>query len=133
VVWLKARSSLAKYYPAGFTNSVGAAGSVYTRPSTGTRALQLINGDLVFSGGGLRQPFAVPISLGLNNKVTSSITSKLSLSINTTSGLFKGSALNPDTGKAFPFQGVLVEKSNNAGGFFLGPDQSGRVFLSPTP
>src|SRR5207253_992298 len=43
VVWLKPRGALTKYYPAGFTNAVLAVGSLYTRPATGTRAMQLIN------------------------------------------------------------------------------------------
>ena len=133
MVWLKSRGTTTKYYSAGFTNAVEAIGSVYTRPASGTRAMQLINGNLIFSDGGLGAPFTNSISLGLNNKVTTTSSGKLTLNINTTSGLFKGSVLNPDTGKPFPFQGVLLENTSSGGGFFLGPQQSGRVFLSPTP
>jgi hypothetical protein len=127
LVWLKSPGATTKYYSAGFTNAVVAIGSIHTRAATGTSAL------LVFSDGGLGAPFTNSISVGLKNKVTTISGGKLTLNITTTSGLFKGSVLNPDTGKPFPFQGVLLENTSMGGGFFLGPQQSGRVFLSPTP
>jgi hypothetical protein len=55
------------------------------------------------------------------------------VTITSASGLFKGSALNPATGKAMPFQGILFKKANVGVGYFLGVDQSGEVYLSPAP
>jgi hypothetical protein len=67
----------------------------------------------------------------LNNKVTGS--GGLTLSITTTTGLFKGSALNPATGKPILFQGALFKKGNPGVGYFLGSTQSGEVHLDAAP
>ena len=128
LIWLKAAGPGTKPYARGFTNDVAAAGALYKPAAAGARRV-----DLVFSGGGLHGPFTNSISLGLNNKIAGPYSNKLTLSITTSSGLFKGSALNPETGKAFPFQGVLLGKLNIGAGFFMNADQSGQVFLNPAP
>ena len=43
----------------------------------------------------------------------------------------KGSAVNPTTGKAVPFTGVVLQKQNFGGGFFLDATRTGRVFFGP--
>ncbi len=128
LLWLKPAGLLTKSYLHGFTNEVEAAGSLYTRAAVGPRVL-----DLVFSGGGLHDSFTNSISLGLNNKSSGPHSDGLTLSITKSSGLFKGSALNPETGKSFPFQGVLLEKLNIGAGFFLNGDQSGQIYFNPAP
>ncbi|MEY2427331.1 MAG: hypothetical protein QOJ40_216 [Verrucomicrobiota bacterium] len=129
LLWLKTAAAGGKSYARGFTNEVeSATASRYLRAAAGPRLL-----DAVFSGGGLHDPFTNSISLGLNNKIAAPNPGKLTLSIAPASGLFKGTALNPLTGKAFPFQGVLLEKPNIGAGFFLNADQSGQIFLSPAP
>ena len=47
--------------------------------------------------------------------------------------LFKGSVLNPETGKAMPFQGILFKKGNVGMGYFLSSGQSGEAYLCPAP
>jgi hypothetical protein len=56
---------------------------------------------------------------------------KLNLTITTSSGSFKGSLMNPLTGKAIPFNGVVLQKQNIGCGFFLDGDQSGNVYFGP--
>ena len=128
LLWLKASGLALKSYPRGFTNEVEAIGSLYTRAAASPRVL-----DVVFSGGGLHEPFTNSVSLGLNNKSAAPNAGKLTLSIAPASGLFKGSALDPASGKALQFQGVLLQKLNIGAGFFLNTDQSGQINLSPAP
>ncbi len=132
-VWVKSHDGISKYYPRGFTNAVETTGSLYTPPSSGKRAMELSTGGMVFSDGGLSGPFTIAITMGLNNKVTPSNGGKLSVSIDTASGLFKGTTVIPGTTTPLPFQGVLLEDENTGAGFFLTSAKSGRVFLSPTP
>jgi len=91
--------------------------------------LNFTTGRVWLANGNLSQSFTNQIVLGNNNKVTD--TNKLSLSIMTKSGLFKGSALSPDTGKPISFSGVVLEKQGFGSGFFLGTNQAGRVYFGP--
>ena len=127
LIWLKPRGMATASYRSGFTNEVEAVGSVYTHLS---RARSL---DLIFSGGGLLAPFTNSLSLNSNSRVAGLHSNGLTLNITTSSGLFRGSALNPDTGKALPFQGILFEKLNSGAGFFMNNNQSGEIYLPPAP
>ncbi|MEY2427329.1 MAG: hypothetical protein QOJ40_214 [Verrucomicrobiota bacterium] len=129
VIWVKPGGVMLKYYPGGAAYEDWGDGSLYTRPSSGSSALNFSNGSLTFSGGGLSQPWIIPIALGLNSKVTAPSDVKLSLSINPSSGLFKGHALSPETGKTIPFQGVVLERANIGVGYFLNNTDCGQVFL----
>jgi hypothetical protein len=133
-VWTKAAVASSKYYPNGFTNEVGAIGSSYVAPAVGTKAATTTSTsfDLTLSEGGLSSDgLLFPISIGSNDRVTSLGSNKLTLTIAGSSGLFKGTAFNPATHTLLPFQGVLLEKLNIGAGFFLGTNQSGRVYLAP--
>jgi hypothetical protein len=132
-VWLKAAGASSKSYAPGFTNAVEAAGVPFHAPSVGTRILNWTggSGDLVLSGGGLTGQSTSAFRLELNNKVTNLSNRKLSLTINPSSGLFKGSVINPSTGKPMPFQGAFFEDWNFGLGYFLNPTQSGQVLLAP--
>ncbi len=134
LLWIKPGGLITGSYPAGFTNEVEAAGSLYTRPPVGARALALTQGSLLFSGGGLSGLFTNGFSLDMFNRATSAPGEKLSLSLATASGLFKGTALSPDTGKSLPFQGAVFQKANYGAGFFWNTNQSGQVLLlGPAP
>ena len=136
LLWLKVGQASppgSPYYPLGFTNEVAVTGSNYRPPTPGTRALNMTAGTVVLSGGGLHEPLTNSITLALNNRATAAPASKFSLTITPSTGLFKGSALNPETGKTVPFQGILFRKANIGVGYFLGADQSGEVYLSPAP
>jgi hypothetical protein len=131
LIWLKPTGTSVKYYPSGFTNKVAATGSAYHAPAAGTRAINITHGELMLAGGGLHSNITNSLSLGLNNRVTVPAGTRMTLTITPSSGLFKGTTLNPDTGKTVPFQGVLFKKANIGVGYFLGTVQSGEVYLSP--
>ena len=131
-LWVKPAGLGPRYYPQGFTNDVEAFGSAYSRPAAGSSVLQFSAGTLSFTGGGLSAPFSNAIVLDLRNRVTSSDIPAPSVRINSSSGLFTGSASLPSLGK-ISFQGALFQNGNFGAGFFLGPTQSGEVLLRPAP
>jgi hypothetical protein len=51
----------------------------------------------------------------------------------TSTGLFKGSVINPATLKPIPFKGVVLQKQNSVSGYFLQTGKSGPVRLMPVP
>ena len=118
--------------PAGFAFANGVLGSRY---SSGMRVpvLNLSTGMVWFANGNLPQSYTNTFLLGTGNKVTHLGTGKLSLSFIPSSGSFLGRAVNPETDQSIPFSGVVLQKQNLGAGFFLGTDQSGRVFLGPAP
>jgi hypothetical protein len=44
--------------------------------------------------------------------------------------LFKGSVVDPATGKTIKYNGVLFQKDGTGSGAFFGTDQSGKVVIS---
>jgi len=127
--WIKPALSKTKQYPGGFTNESVAVGSVYVKPVPSTTpVINLTDGQVTFSGGNLAADFANPVAMAAN-KVTNLGDNKLSLSISTSSGLFKGSVVDISTGKTLKFSGALLQKQDAGFGFLLGTNRSSRVTL----
>jgi hypothetical protein len=135
VIWIKPTDASAKYYPSGFTNLIHSVGSAYHKPAAGARVLDWNDGlgQFSVSGGGLSGAWTNDIRLELNNRVTTLSGPKLTLSITTSSGIFRGTFVDPDSNKPEPFQGVLFQESNVGIGYFLGSDRSGEIRLGPAP
>jgi hypothetical protein len=119
LLWAKLPAAGGTFYPGGFTFFSNPVGSTYHSPSQ----LWLANGNLANS-------FTNQIAMDSASKITST-NSTLKLKLTTSTGMFKGSVVNPDTGKAVPFSGVVLQNRNFGGGFFTGTNQTGRVFLGP--
>ena len=81
-------------------------------------------------GGGLLN-LTNQITLGSNNRVTNLSGNKLSLTLTLSTGVFKGSVVNPATAQTIPFSGVVLQKRNGGYGFFLSASQSGQVYFGP--
>ena len=118
------------FYPAGFTNQSTAVGSIF-RFTSGVPVLNFSNGRVWLENGNLTAGFTNQITLNSANQVSNLSTNALKLTITTASGLFKGSIVNPATGKALALNGVILQKQNSGGGFFLGTNQAGRVYCGP--
>jgi sugar lactone lactonase YvrE len=116
-------------YPGGFNfpEGIRAVGSVYSF----TNGLPLLNlaagGVSVLQLGNPVQNSTNHFTLGNDNKITSA--DGLKVTITTSSGLFKGTAISPGDGSSVPVTGVLLQKQNAAYGFFLKNGQSGGVSL----
>lgn len=118
------------FYPLGFTNEVTAAGSAY-RFTNGVPVLNFNNGQLWLTNGNLSASFTNQITLNSASKVTNQSSNALTLVITSSSGLFKGSVVNPTTRKPIVVNGVVLQKQNFGSGVFLGTNQTGRVYFGP--
>lgn len=132
LVWIKPTLDPAKEltYTLGFTNSVSAVGSTYRAPPAGGTALNLSSGTFALTGASLNQPLISSVTFAPNRKVIAPAQDKLTLTVTSSTGLFKGSRLNPDTGQMISFEGALFQKGNVGMGYFIGGNQSGEVYLS---
>ncbi len=129
VSWIKPANAKAKYYPAGFNLTVPANGSAYN--SLASPLLNFSSGVVTFSGGNLTENIVCAVTLETNNKVIDLSSNGLKLSLKSPQGLFKGSVVDPATGKPIRFNGVLLQEQNFGAGFFLGTDLSGQVLFGP--
>ncbi|MGD0615189.1 MAG: S8 family serine peptidase [Verrucomicrobiota bacterium] len=129
--WIKQPIPKAALYPGGFDIETNAVGSSFHSPSTSAGPiLDFITGRVVLNGGDLAAPITNNVIIASNNKVTdTTFTNKLTLTLGTGRGLFRGTVLNPATGKKFGFNGVLLQNQGVGLGYFLGTNQSGSVFL----
>jgi hypothetical protein len=133
-VWVKNAGTISKYYPRGFTNEVWAMGSAYQSQSAAVALSSAAQqSGVVLSGGGLQEAITNSITLAANNHLILPAGGKFTLKLTPATGLFKGSALNPGTGRMVTFQGVLFKKADIGVGYFLGTDQSGEVFWTNAP
>jgi len=130
--WKKAAVATAKFYPSGFDfeDSLETASSLYILP-TGAPIFSWANGIAVLQGAGLSQSITNPFTIGANNKVTGD--SGMKLTFTPTSGIFKGSVLNPDTGKPVTISGVVLQNEDTGFGEFPGTSETGSVLLLPAP
>src|SRR5258706_2866523 len=104
-------------------------GSAKHAATAGARVLNLHQGTVVLSGGGLSQPVTNTFSLGLTNKIGSTSGKSLTVTVTPATGLFKGTMLNSASGKLVPIQGALSRKANVGMGYFLGDATSGEVYV----
>ena len=128
--WIRPAQPRAKFYTNGFAVQTDVVGSSYTSPASRTnRMIEIENGLVTLTGGGLADALTNAISIAPNNKVTNLGTNKLSLTFTAATGLFSGKVLNPETGRTLTLQGAVLQKQNYGAGFFLGTEGGGRVVL----
>jgi len=132
VVWLKPPGGVGTG-ASGFAIALEAKGSRYTPPVSGQRVLGWSSGTVTFTGGHLTAPLTYAVALDVKNKVTSLSGGGLKVTLTTSTGLFKGSLLDPVGGKPLAFQGALLQKADSGSGFFLTPAGSGRVEMEGVP
>jgi hypothetical protein len=128
--WFKLPEPTEKRYPGGFTNATAAIGSSY-HYTNGLPVLGFTDGLLSLINGDLTESITNQVGLGPDIPATDLVTNKLT--VRTSSGLFHGSVINPETGKPITVNGIVLQNQNFGAGFFLGTNQSGSVLLSPAP
>jgi hypothetical protein len=143
VFWVKSPDSAARYYPGGFGEGRAVALKRYLAPALKQTATTWTSGRVLMGGGNLPAPIEAEV-LVTNNliKGLSGSASNLSLVITNSNGRFGGSFLHPVTRKATPLQGILVqglpwvapaEQVTVGGGWFLGTNHDGWLWLEPKP
>jgi hypothetical protein len=126
--WFKVPEETAKLYPGGFTNGTEVVGSPY-KDTNGLPVLGFADGLLSLINGDLTESITNEVGLG-DIRATVSCTNKLS--VQTSSGIFHGSVINPEDPKGRPIavSGIVLQNQNYGAGYFLGTNQSGSVSLS---
>jgi hypothetical protein len=141
--WTKTKRSKARLYPDGFATTLNLVGTRYIAPPPGGDALKLKeaypNATVSLSEPDFRTTiskkvdvFADPFAPFLNDVfVLNPRADGLTMTIDSSAGVFSGYFVHPVTHSITPVQGALSQKTNTAGGFFLGRTQSGAITLSP--
>lgn len=128
VSWFKPATTRG-WYREGFTNQMAILGSPYHPPVTGTnRVLNFVDGTLSVGGGNLGGSIDFDVTLDERNRVTST-NSDLALTFTLSTGIFKGSFIDPILSRTFKFGGVVLQEPNVASGYFAGTNESGWVSL----
>jgi hypothetical protein len=130
--WIKLPVATARYYPGGFTTEVMASGSTFVKPVLPTDLIiNLPNAAVDFSGGNLNPDFSNDISLGASSKVTNLSANKLTMAFSTSTGLYKGTVVDPTSGATLPFAGAVFQKTQLGYGSLMGVNQSSSVVVAP--
>jgi hypothetical protein len=132
VHWIKPSNPRAQHYAAGFTNECRTVGSVYAAASGPVNAaLNPATARVVFSGGNLLADFTNSVALGFQGKVSNLSGTEMQMRFSLPTGVFRGKAVDPNSGQLYPFSGVLLHRLSAGYGFLLGPDRSSRVTVAP--
>jgi hypothetical protein len=131
--WIKPSQTGTTLYPGGFesgvTRGLEVTGSLW---NSGVPPLNWSRGSIVLENGNATLNLTNQITLSADGKATDdAITNKLKLTITMSSGVFKGSLLDPLTQQKTAFNGALLQKQNAGYGFFPHGDKSGPVRLLP--
>jgi len=103
-------------------------GSAYSAAYQKTNGLALNNPSITLSGGNL--PASVTDYAPASGLETYQAAGKNpTLTINAATGLFTGQYVEPVTGRKVSLAGAVLQSNRVAGGFFLGTNQSGAVWL----
>jgi hypothetical protein len=130
--WIKLPVMTSRYYPGGFTTEVTASGSTYVKPALTTDLIiNLPNGVVDFSGGNLSPDFSNTIALGASSKVSNLSSNKLAMTFSTSTGLYKGTVVDPSSGATLPFAGAVFQKVDMGYGSLMGANQSSSVVIGP--
>ena len=127
VHWFKEPSS-SQFYPNGFTNTLSLTGALYTPPAKGGPSVAA-TGQLTLGGGNLTSNIVIAVTIAADGTGTASGGLKLKVAPET--GQMSGSFFNPTVGKAVKFNGLLLQSSGTASGYFLGTSESGFVTFTP--
>src|SRR5207253_2757997 len=100
-----------------------ARGSAYQPPARNMPLLNFSEGQVAFTGGNLAEVLINQVRLNTNNKVANLSSNKLTLTLSPSSGLFKGTVVNPIDGKPISFLGAVLQDENSGSGYFLRTNQ----------
>jgi hypothetical protein len=134
--WIKIGWTNTIFYPEGFTNELSVIGSIYNPPPLGQAPINMTNGIVSVSGGGLT-PFDVDVYF-TNGFVLKTIpypaTNGLRVAVAPKTGLLKGYFKYPGlTNVLARGQGVLLQEQNYGACSFLtiGTNLQGLMLLQP--
>jgi len=116
-------------FPDGFATRVDAIGSLFITPPRNVPMLNWGNGIAVLGGNDLPGNITNLVSFNPSNTITVNFQlAGLKLKVDA-QGKLTGSFIDPTTQKTKAIEGVVLPKTNWAGGFFPGTNQVGFIFL----
>jgi hypothetical protein len=135
LAWRRTQQSGQRLFPAGFEIAPSIHGFRYVAPTNSqSGVLQLTDAVVVLDGGTLGIHFTNRVTFDSNNKILNESTNSLKISVRLNDGTFSGAIKAPGSTRAITVQGVVAQSQNYASGYFLGPNQCGRVSIhSPPP
>lgn len=136
LAWMKPNQAKGGYQ-AAIDTQLDVIGSLYTPPSQGGSVLPgFTTGTLQLSDISSFTLSATPKLTSANQLEITDPPGHLKVTVTPSTGVFKGSFLYPAAGGASQltdFAGVLFPDQTTGEGFFLGPNGSGTVMLTPSP
>jgi uncharacterized repeat protein (TIGR03803 family) len=132
VYWFKEAGAAGPLYPNEFSTTNSLTGDLYISPADGGPSVAA-TGQLTLGGGNLTNNIVISVSIATNGAGTASSvgSNDLKLKVAPATGALSGSFLDPTIGKAVKFQGLLLQNSGAASGYFLGAGESGFVTFVP--
>ena len=133
LLWTKKEGVPGDFYPGGLTNEISAVASRYVSPSKGTPLLSISNAVVVLSGGNLPDAATNTVVLSPLNTVAVGFpnSNQLALKVTAATGLLNGSFVHSESLRKMSIRGVVLQKQNRMGGYFLGTNESGGVVIAP--
>ena len=126
--WIKLEGARGKFYQDGFNHTADAIGSRFSKTNSPFTVFD--SGRVIFDGGNPPVAIENEIAISRKSRISNLGTNKLSMKISG-QGVFKGKFVNPNTGRATAFSGVMLQKQGFGGGYFISTEESGKVMLEP--
>jgi hypothetical protein len=135
VYWFKEAGVAGQFYTNEFSTALSLTGDIYVPPAAGGPSVAA-TGQLTLGGGNLTSNIVIS-NVVISAKGTGTASpvgsNNLKLKIQPTTGQMSGSFLDPSIDKAVKFNGLLLQNSGAASGYFLGTSESGFVTFVPDP
>jgi hypothetical protein len=134
VAWVKPVTS-GSFLPAPISGALSVLGSRYTPPTLGQlviRGLAPTGDNLLMTWGTslATPPTTTNLALSKAHRVTST-SPNVTVTVNTSNGVFSGSAPHPATGTTSTFSGVFLQHQRRAHGFIKTPVTTSDVSIAP--
>jgi hypothetical protein len=131
ILWFR-RQSASRYFPNGFTIDTSFVGSIFTPAPRFSNALNTSSGDgnlsVAIGGGDAFGETDFTATIDAFHRIFPDDTGsqiRFRMAMSNVNGLTTGSFIDPNTGRAVAFQGVIFQKQNIAAGFWLSGFLSG--------
>jgi Bacterial Ig domain/Fibronectin type III domain len=126
-------------FAAGFSTPITLIGSAFIAPTTQNQILSLATGapnaSVILSSGNLPATITKSATLTATNSliIDNPGADRVSIAINTSTGLFTGTFFDVSSNKTRNLAGALFQKEQIGAGYFLGATSSGSVVISQAP
>jgi lysyl endopeptidase len=132
LTWVKSRDDSTGSYTNGFEMNEPIVASRYVPPARGETILKFTLASVSLAGGGVEQPFSVPITMKKGSRVSAVDGNDFALGFSVGRGTFSGHAIDPTSSQEISFSGVVLQKQNSGSGFFTWTNQTGQVVIQPS-